>query len=117
MIYQRKKNKFLLVRIQDCIEFRTVVSEVSSSLDDFVYFIYLNTVIACGDTPILHLNIRRWVGKFTFSIRSRTFLTLKFPADFELQPSAVFLVQHRADVQHGDRSRTHVGWEGHDRSC
>ena len=28
MIYQRKKNKFLLVRIQDCIEFRTVVSEV-----------------------------------------------------------------------------------------
>ena len=42
-------------------------------------------------------------------------LSLELPADLELEPAAVLLVE-QTDVQHGDGGRTlHVAWVGHDR--
>ena len=63
---------------------------------------YLNTVIAGGDPPILHLHIERRVGELALGVGTRALLALELAADLQLQPPRVLLVEQRAHVEHGD---------------
>jgi len=77
----------------------------------------LNTIVAGGHPPVLHLNVGRWVSKLALRVRSRALLPLELPAHLQLQPARVLLVQQRRHVEHGQHLRVHVGGVGHRRVC
>lgn len=49
--------------------------------------IYLDTIVAGGDTSILHFYVGRRMSEFTFGVGPGAFVPLKFTAHFELQPA------------------------------
>jgi hypothetical protein len=54
---------------------------------------YLDTVVARGDSSILYFDINGRMRELALRVRSGAFLTLKLPADLQLQPSRVFAVE------------------------
>jgi len=77
----------------------------------------LNTIVAGGDPPVLHLHVGGRVGELALAIRSRALLSLELAANLQLQPARVLLVEQRRHVEHGQHLRVHVGGVGHRRVC
>ena len=48
---------------------------------------HLDTVVAGGDSSILHLHSSRGMRKLAFGVGSRALIPLKFAAHFKLQPT------------------------------
>lgn len=61
---------------------------------------HLDAVVACSHSTILNLHIGGWVCKFAFCIRTWTFITLKLPAHFQLEPSRIFSIQQIRHANH-----------------
>lgn len=53
----------------------------------------LDTVVACGDTTVLHLYVGWRVCELAFRIGTRALVALKLSTHFQLQPSRVLAVE------------------------
>ena len=83
----------------------------------FIKVSYLNTVIASRYPPVLNFNIRRRMGEFTLGVWSSALLSLRLPADLQLQPPRVLLVEEAAHVEHRDGLGVDVRAVGHAGRC
>ena len=57
------------------------------SCDIFKILPYLDAVVACGDSPVLHLHVGWWVSKLAFSVGTRALVPLELPAYLQLEPA------------------------------
>ena len=78
---------------------------------------HLNTIVAGGHPPVLHLDVGRWVCELALGIAPCALLPLELAAHLQLQPAGVLLVEQRGHVEHGEHLRVHVGGVGHRRVC
>lgn len=53
----------------------------------------LDTVVAGGDSSVLHLDVGRRVCELAFRVGTRTLVPLKLSTHFQLQPSRVLSVE------------------------
>jgi len=77
----------------------------------------LNTIVAGGHPPVLHLDVGRRVCELALGIAPCALLPLELAAHLQLQPAGVLLVEQRGHVEHGEHLRVHVGGVGHRRVC
>lgn len=50
---------------------------------------YLDAVVACGYSSILHFHVGWGMCEFAFSVWSGTLISLEFSANFQLKPTGV----------------------------